>query len=38
MHMAFLDFEKAYDLIDSEGLCKVLQVYKLGGKLLAEYC
>ena len=30
----FMDLEKAYDTIDRHGMCQMLRVYGLGGKLL----
>lgn len=33
-YIAFLDLEKAYNPIDSQGLSMALRMYKVGGKLL----
>ena len=30
----FMDLEKAYDTIDRQGMCQMLRVYGVGGKLL----
>ena len=34
MFLAFMDLEKAYDIIEREGLWTVLRVCGLGGRLL----
>ncbi len=31
---AFMDIEKAYDKIDRKGICSVLRLYGLSGRLL----
>ncbi len=34
LYAAFMDLEKAYDRVNREALCSVLQIYDVGGQLL----
>lgn len=37
MHIKFLDLEKTYGRVDIEGLWEVLQIYRVGDKLLSRF-
>ena len=33
-YFSFMDLEKSYDTIDRHGICQMLRLYGVGGKLL----
>ena len=35
MHIGFIDLEKAYNRVNREGLCQVLRMYGVRGKLFS---